>query len=263
MSNSSVVTVVSTMDDLSTVVLYCEMRAFIRPDSSLIWEGPDGWRITDGMEKYDITFSSGSPEAAANGSNTLVPSRVSTLTITNPEPSDAGTYSCSVNGTTEVVTMELRVNGTNRIDNVDTTTLQPIVVILSSLTATLTGLLTITVIAMFSCLVHARNKFRKSNTGDTSNPAVIYDYIQNHNHSAHHNEVQPGELVSDSAAESSANHGMGTDDAVVKKNEAYGVAIDGIGIDIMERNIAYGTAVIHKNSAGGTHIMVNDGDSDI
>ena len=245
--------------------------------------------------------------------------------------------------------------------------------------------------------MHEKN-LRISNTGDTSNPAVIYyDYIWNHNHSAHHNEVQPGEL--DSAAtgtesdtsvmieriyddidddlnasaahdmikdindfeenidhgtalsaiasemnraciiatdqigvsESSANHGVGTDvicsynyltadndvpdsmmdqeknvmyyggygvatddfhtlesnishdevkdsmtetimenneaygvaDAIMENNEAYGVAIDGIGIDIMERNMAYGTAVIHEHSAGDTHVMVDDGDSEL
>ena len=443
LSNSSTVTVVSTMDDLSTVALYCEMRAFIRPDSSLIWEGPGGRRITDEMEKYEITFSDGSPEAAANGRISLVPSRVSTLTITNLEPSDAGTYTCSVTGTTEAVTMELIVNGTNRVDIVNTSTtnttqttsttsvnnntsttnitqttsttsvdnnttdtIQLTVIILSSLIASaiLTGLLVITVIAIFLCLVHARNKLRISNTSDTSNPAVVlYDYIWNHNHSAHHNEVQPGELdsaastrtesdtsviiegtydeinddrnasaardtikdINDSTtteenvdhgmalsavasetnracgiattdqigvSESSANHGMGTDgiysynyltidadvpdsmtgqeknetyygaygvatddfhtlesnishdeaksnvadadmenneaygmaDAIVENNEAYGVATDGIGIDIMERNIAaYGTAVIHADTAGDTHVMVDDGDSEL
>ena len=99
-----------TVDD-STVVLECEMRAYIRPDSSLIWEGPGGRRIAGGTGKYQITFSDGSQDAAANGGVELVPSRVSTLTITNPEPSDAGTYTCSVMGTTEAVTMELTVNG--------------------------------------------------------------------------------------------------------------------------------------------------------
>ena len=100
----------ATVDD-SAVALECEMRAFIRPDSSLIWEGPGGRRITGGTSKHQITFSDGSPGTAANGSGVLVPSRVSMLTITNPEPSDTGMYTCSVMGTTEAVTMELTVNG--------------------------------------------------------------------------------------------------------------------------------------------------------
>ena len=100
----------ATMDD-STVVLECEMRAYIRPDSSLMWEGPRGRTIAGGTGKYQITFSDGSPGNAANGGGELVPSRVSMLTITNPEPSDAGTYTCSVVDTTEAVTMELAVNG--------------------------------------------------------------------------------------------------------------------------------------------------------
>ena len=91
-------------------VLSCEMMAYIQPDSSLLWEGPSDRRITGGTGKYQIVFSDGSPRAAVNGSSDLVPSRVSTLTITNPEPSDAGTYTCTVMGTTEAVTIELTVN---------------------------------------------------------------------------------------------------------------------------------------------------------
>ena len=100
----------ATMDD-STIALYCEMRAFIRPDSSLVWEEPGGRTITGETGKHQITFSDGSPDAAAIGGGVLVPSRVSKLTITNPEPSDAGTYTCSVMGTSEAVTLELQVNG--------------------------------------------------------------------------------------------------------------------------------------------------------
>ncbi len=54
--------------------------------------------------------------------------------------------------------------------------LQPVVIILSSMTAILTGLLVTTIIAMFLCLIHARNKLRIANTDARSNPAV-YDYV--------------------------------------------------------------------------------------
>ena len=104
----------------STIELHCEMRAFIRPDSSLIWEGPGHQRITDGTGKYQITFSDGSPDAAANGSTMLVPSRVSTLIITDPEPSDAGTYTCRVMGVNNtVVTFNLLVDGLRRTEITD------------------------------------------------------------------------------------------------------------------------------------------------
>ena len=102
----------TTMDD-STIELQCEMRAYIRPDSFLMWEGPGGRSITGGTGKHQIMFSDGSPGAAANGGALVVPSRVSTLIITNPEPSDAGTYTCTVMGTTAAVTMELTVNGSS------------------------------------------------------------------------------------------------------------------------------------------------------
>ena len=102
----------ATMDD-STIELHCEMRAYIRPDGFLMWEGPGGRSITGGTGKHQIMFSDGTPGTAANGSAVVVPSRVSTLTITNPKPSDAGTYTCTVMDTNKAVTMELTVNGSS------------------------------------------------------------------------------------------------------------------------------------------------------
>ena len=119
---STVSTVNATMSD-STVALDCEMRAYIRPDSSLTWDRPGGLtqRIASGMGKHQITFSDGSPGTAANGSGVLVPSRVFTLVISNPEPSDAGTYTCRVLGVTNaVVTIGLLVvDGLRGIETTD------------------------------------------------------------------------------------------------------------------------------------------------
>ena len=238
----------ATMDE-STIALCCEMRAFIRPDSSLIWEGPGGQRISGGTGKHQITFSDGSPNAAANGFVLLVPSRVSTLTITNPEPSDAGTYTCSVMGTSEAVTIELDTNilttdldiNTTDVNSVDvnstdcphtekifTTSLthnvngtpQPIVIILGSTTALMMGLLFITAIALCYVAMHTRAKLKS----DAKSNPVNVEY-----------------------------HGMTIDSEV---NEAYGVAIDGIGIDSMKRNIAYDA--VTYNSAGDADAMVDD-----
>ena len=112
-------TVNATMND-SMVALECEMRAYIRPDSSLIWERPGGQRIASGMDKHQITFSDGSPMTAANGGGELVPSRVSTLVISNPEPSDAGTYTCRVlDVINAVVTVDLLVDGLRGIETTD------------------------------------------------------------------------------------------------------------------------------------------------
>ncbi len=95
----------------STVELSCEMSAFIRPDSSLIWEGPDNQRLTGGTGKYQITFSNGSSDTAVNG--TLVPSRVSTLTVSNPDRSDQGVYTCSIMGTNKTIDLMIMINDMN------------------------------------------------------------------------------------------------------------------------------------------------------
>ena len=101
-------TVVMATTADSTVELSCEMRAFIRPDSSLIWEGPDNQRLIDGTRKYQITFSNGASNTAVNG--TSVPSRVSTLTILNPDKSDQGVYTCSVMGTNKTIDLLVMIN---------------------------------------------------------------------------------------------------------------------------------------------------------
>ena len=115
-------TVVMATTSDSTVELSCEMSTFIRPDSSLIWEGPDNQILTSETGKYQITFSNGSRDMAVDGSGTLVPSRVSTLTISNPEKSDQGVYSCSVMGTNKTIDLVIMINDTKTSPATYTTT---------------------------------------------------------------------------------------------------------------------------------------------
>ena len=95
----------------ASVQLACEMRQYIRPDIFLTWDGPGSQTITSGINRHQIIFTDGSPNEAANGNANLVPARVSTLVISNPEPADAGSYTCRVMGTSQVVAIELVVNG--------------------------------------------------------------------------------------------------------------------------------------------------------
>ena len=44
----------------------------------------------------------------------------------------------------------------------------------------------------------------------------------------------------------------GVIDTIMEENEAYGVAIDGNGIDTMKRNIAYCVVITQVDSAGDT-----------
>ena len=239
-----------TNTDENSVELSCEMKAFIRPDSFFIWEGPGG-QIVNGTSKHQITFTSGLPlEAVDDGS--LVPSRVSTLTIFNPEPSDAGTYTCSVVGTNQAVTIELLVNGTNTpsLSNTDVT-----VTIVGSVTA-VTGLLTIATVATL-CFLRCAHKRRLSR--GLSNDPAYYDYPMssipglNDDHQSDNNVATSN---NDWIGRNEA-YGVATDTVeFVEKNEAYGVAADGVeymekneaygvatdGVSAMERNVAYGVA---------------------
>ena len=111
--------VMATTND-TNVEISCEMSAFIRPDSFLVWEGPGTQRLIGGTDKYQITFRSGSLNEAADGSSSLVSSRVSTLTISNPDTSDTGIYSCTVMGTNKAIAIAVVVNGTD-LDTTDET----------------------------------------------------------------------------------------------------------------------------------------------
>ena len=184
-------TVNATMDD-GTVALECEMRAYIRPDSSLIWEEPDGWRITGGTGKYRITFSDGLPLTAANGSGYLVPSRVSTLVISNPEPSDTGTYTCRVVGISNaVVAIDLLVvDGlrgiTTRFDSqTESTTTNsensPISLVIGAVLSSvavvliLAGILIVVVCGVIRAQNRSRNVYVSNK--DAGIPQPVYDHI--------------------------------------------------------------------------------------
>ena len=111
---------VASPNDVS-VELACEMSGFIRRDESLTWVGPTGQTVVSGSNRHQITYTNGtSPQGAANGSDILVPTRVSTLTISNPEPSDSGNYTCRVIETLQAVAIELIVNGSLSADSTTT-----------------------------------------------------------------------------------------------------------------------------------------------
>ena len=181
----------ATMDD-GTVALECEMRAFIRPDSSLIWEEPGGRRITGGMGKYWITFSDGSPGTAANGSGLLVPSRVSTLVISNPEPSDAGTYTCRVvNVSDAVVAIDLLIDSlrgiTTRFDaqtesttaNSSSSPIFPVIGAVLGSVAIVVLILAGILVSVVCGVIRAQNRSRNVyvSNKDAGIPQPVYDHI--------------------------------------------------------------------------------------
>ena len=201
---SNMSTVNATMND-SMVALECEMRAFIRPDSSLIWEGPGGQRIASGTGKHQITFSDGLQDAAVNGSaGVFVPSRVSTLVISNPEPSDAGTYTCRVVGVTNaVVAIDLLVDGIRGIETTDiidtesdttrsdaaqtesttaSSSTNSIFPVIGAVLGTIAVVVLIIagILAVAVCgVIRAQNRSRKVyvSNKDTGIPQPVYDYI--------------------------------------------------------------------------------------
>ena len=268
-------TVNATMND-SMVVLECEMRAFIRPDSSLIWEGPGGQRIASGTDKHQITFSDGSSLTAANGGGELVPSRVSTLVISNPEPSDAGTYTCRVLGVTNaVVAIDLLVDDLSGMETTESTTANssnnsifPVIgAVLGS--AAIIIMILAGILAVVCGVIYAQNKSRTvcTSSKDAGVPQPVYDYIDlpelkdDHDQGVDHPPNQVNSNDGDAVMERNEAYGLSpyyedycdlndsssaadisrdSSTIVIARNEAYGQVNSNDGDAVMERNEAYG-----------------------
>ena len=220
------------------------MRAFIRPDSSLIWEGPGGQRITDRTGKHQITFSDGTPDTAANGSAFLVPSRVSTLTITNPEPSDTGTYTCRVMGTNQAIVFNLLVTEAINFTNTIPNGLNNVLIIGCTIAAIIVLACLLAVAVAVFCVLGRIGKDRKQNSSSIDSNQVYPMSLPGDG--GNHSEKGATALVS--------NDTLLIEIDEVKANEAYGVATD--GIDAVEMNAAYGVAtdgidVLEMNAAYG------------
>ena len=92
----------------SKVELACEMTLFVRPDEDLQWfRGSE--MIVSGIGRYTVSYHNGRTGAAQNGGNVTIPGRVSVLTISNPQLSDSGTYTCRILGTEQTANVQLSV----------------------------------------------------------------------------------------------------------------------------------------------------------
>lgn len=83
------------------------MRDYIRPDEQFQWFRGEVQLIPALSNKYSVMYGDG-PLQAQNGMATRSPSRLTALFIADPDVSDAGMYTCAVNGTFAIV--ELTVN---------------------------------------------------------------------------------------------------------------------------------------------------------
>ena len=60
-------------------------------------------------DRSTISYRNGLTGAAQNGGNVTVPGRVSVLTISNPQLSDSGTYTCRILGTEQSIDVQLNI----------------------------------------------------------------------------------------------------------------------------------------------------------
>ena len=94
----------------SEVELECEMTLYIRADEDLQWfRGSE--MIASGTNRYTVSYRNGLPGAAQNGGNVTIPGRISALTISSPQLSDSGTYTCRILGTEQSADVQLSVEG--------------------------------------------------------------------------------------------------------------------------------------------------------
>ena len=92
----------------SKVELACEMTLYVRADEDLQWFR-DSEMIVNGTCRYTVSYRNGLTEAALNGGNVTIPGRVLVLTISNPQLSDSGTYTCRILGTEQSANVQLSV----------------------------------------------------------------------------------------------------------------------------------------------------------
>ena len=97
----------------SEVELQCEMTQYIRADEDLQWFN-GSMMITSGTNRHTVSYHNGTAGAAQNGGSVPIPGRVSVLTISNPQQSDAGTYSCRILGTEQSADIQLNVMPTQQ-----------------------------------------------------------------------------------------------------------------------------------------------------
>ena len=239
---------VVTATKASNTELSCEMSAFIREDSSLVWEGPGGKRIPHLSDKYQIIYLNGTPNASVNGTIPLAPSRLSTLAISDLDPSDTGNYTCRILNTNQASTVRLEVTSNSsttsmssesdilpsstNLGMVDTTTTiatgtGSALGTTGLLVAVIVGLLVSTVVilvAVAGCLaLILRRRRKREKSLNSNNPAAhIYDYISEDNHYQ----------VVDVVKRDCASDGI----EVLNRNKAYGVCtIIGDGLELDER----------------------------
>ena len=104
---------VMTLNNASSVEMSCEMSDYIRPDNQLHWI-KDGQVIVSGQNRGTITFTNGTRDGQFGGPTTG-PSRLSTLTISDPVLSDSGTYTCHVMEANKSVDILLEVQDASEL----------------------------------------------------------------------------------------------------------------------------------------------------
>ena len=88
---------ITTFDNVTEVSMSCEMSLYLHPDENLQWYRGDELIAAD-TERYTITYTNGSASGQF-GENTVGPSRVSTLVISQPQMSDSDIYTCAIMNT--------------------------------------------------------------------------------------------------------------------------------------------------------------------
>ena len=103
-----------TVQSSNNARLQCTFTGYLPTYYEIIWTDMTGSPINDSLDQYNIDECEGLGQSQRGGDN-LESGILSELTIISATTDDEGVYTCSINGSTLIGTVQLFITGMNYI----------------------------------------------------------------------------------------------------------------------------------------------------